>query len=240
MSTLHSRASPTLGAGGKIKSGPQQRGTKSQLAASPLPSRGPKRRQKCYVTPPFLGISDAWRGEQNQKWSPTKGNKIRSGYLTPAFSEARKRAEMRHQPCILKDPQRQAQGAKSEMVRSKGKQHHKWSPTKGNKIRSGYLTLAFSAPRLHCFTLAGCTQNVRGGIFFTSSGSNGGCWMVLVFLRLFFVFCKKGFFSPYAFSGAQNRAGILCQPCILRGPQQKGTKLDLATSPLPSREPKRG
>ena len=35
-----------------------------------------------------------------------------------------------------------------------------------------------------------------GAICFTSSGSNGGCWVVLVFPRLFFG--KMGFFSPYA------------------------------------------
>ena len=40
---------------------------------------------------------------------------------------------LRHR-CILKDPQRQAQAAKNE----------EWSPTKGNKIRSGCLTPAFS------------------------------------------------------------------------------------------------
>ena len=33
-------------------------------------------------------------------------------------------------------------------------------------------------------------------ICFTSSGSNGDCWVVLVFPRLFF--SKKGFFFPYA------------------------------------------
>ena len=35
-----------------------------------------------------------------------------------------------------------------------------------------------------------------GAICFTSSGSNGGCWVVLVFPCLFFG--KMGFFSPYA------------------------------------------
>ena len=39
----------------------------------------------------------------------TKGGKIRSGYLTLAFSEAQKRAELLRHP-ILRDPQRQAQG----------------------------------------------------------------------------------------------------------------------------------
>ena len=36
-----------------------------------------------------------------------------------------------------------------------------------------------------------------GAICFTSSGSNGGCWVVLVFPRLFFS-GKMGFFFPYA------------------------------------------
>ena len=52
----------------------------------------------------------------------TKGEKIRIGCLTPAFSGAHKRAEMLRHPCILGDPQ-----------------------TKGDKIRIGCLTLAFSA-----------------------------------------------------------------------------------------------
>ena len=37
-----------------------------------------------------------------------------------------------------------------------------------------------------------------GAICFTSSGSNGGCWVVLVFPRFFFFFFgKKGFSLPY-------------------------------------------
>ena len=51
----HSRGSPTKGS--KSRSVPQQRGTKSEVAASPLPSRGPKRGRKCYVTPAFSGCT---------------------------------------------------------------------------------------------------------------------------------------------------------------------------------------
>ena len=51
----------------------------------------------------FSGIPNKW--EQNQKCSPTKGNKIRSGCLTLAFSGAQKRAEMLCRPSILGDPQ---------------------------------------------------------------------------------------------------------------------------------------
>ena len=43
-----------------------------------------------------------------------------------------------------------------------------------------------------------------------------------------------------AFSGAQKGAEMLCHPCILGDPEQRGTKSELAASPLPSRGPKRG
>ena len=69
------------------------------MATSPLPSQGPKRGRNRYITPAFSGSPNA-----------KLGNKIRSGYLTPAFSVAQKRAELLHNPCILGDPQRQARG----------------------------------------------------------------------------------------------------------------------------------
>ena len=45
---------------------PQHRGTKSEVAAPPLPSWGPKRGRKCYITPAFRG-------------SPTEGDGNKSG-----------------------------------------------------------------------------------------------------------------------------------------------------------------
>ena len=51
----------------------------------------------------------------------TKGDKLRNGYLSLAFSRPHKWAKMLHHPCILGDPQ-----------------------TKGDKIRIGCLTHAFS------------------------------------------------------------------------------------------------
>ena len=54
---------------------PKQRGTKSEMAASHLPSRGPKRGRKCYVTPVFLGV--AYKGGQNQNWLPHPWGKDR-------------------------------------------------------------------------------------------------------------------------------------------------------------------
>ena len=66
---------------------PQHRGTKSEVAASPLPSRGPKRGRKCYVTPAFSGPL--------QKGTETK--------------VAHKRAEVLCHPCILGGPQTRGQ-----------------------------------------------------------------------------------------------------------------------------------
>ena len=69
------------------------------MAASALPSRGPKRGRNCYVTLAFSGVPKAKRGEN-----------IKIGCLTPAFSGAQKRAELLRNPCILRGPQRQARG----------------------------------------------------------------------------------------------------------------------------------
>ena len=70
---------------------------------------GPKRGRKCYVTRAFSGIPKQ------------RGDKIRSGHLTPAFSGPQKRAEVLRSTCILGDPQ-----------------------TKGDQIRNGCLIRAFS------------------------------------------------------------------------------------------------
>ena len=111
--------SPTKG--DKIRSGPQQRGTKSEVAASTLPSRGPKRGRKCYVTHAFSGVPNTKRVEQNQKWSPAKGNKIRNGCLTPAFLGAQKRVEMLRNPAFLGVPEH---GFKKGPHQASGKKPH--------------------------------------------------------------------------------------------------------------------
>ena len=83
-----------------ILGGPQQRGQNQS---------GPKRGQKCYITPAFSGV-------------PSKGDKIKAGpkeggnATSPLHSRGsptkgtkskrpQKRAEMLHHPCILGDPQ---------------------------------------------------------------------------------------------------------------------------------------
>ena len=90
---------------------PQKREKTSKVAYE-----GPKTGRKCYVTPAFRGIPNAKRGEQNNKWSPRNGNKIRSGCLNPAFSGAQERAQMLCHPGILRDPQQR--GTTSEVAAS--------------------------------------------------------------------------------------------------------------------------
>ena len=211
-SHLHSRGSPTQSAGNKVRSG------------SPLHSRGPKRGQNCYVS----GVHNAKRAVQNQKWLPHPcllggpkeggngnsppvfsgvpnakfgGGKIKRGYLTLACSGAEKKAEMLCHPCILRGPQRQARGAKSEVAAS---------------------TLPFGRPKRgrKCYA----TLHSRGSPT-PSAGTK----------------ITSGCLTP-ACSRAQKKAEMLHQPCILGGPQHqaRGAKPELASSPLPSRGPKRG
>ena len=66
--------------------------------------------------------------------------------------------------------------------------------TKSELLIEGYAATSFlsshlkspSMPQLHCFTHARGTQNVCGGYMTPSSGSNGGCWVVLVGLLFLF------------------------------------------------------
>ena len=129
---------------------------RKEVAASPLPSWGPKRGRNCYATPAFSGVPNVKRGEQNQKWSPTKGNKIRSGCLTPAFSGSQKRAEMHVTPTFSGIPNKGEQnqkwlphpcllGGPKEGGNAMSPLHSRGSPTPsaGSKI-SGYLNPAFS------------------------------------------------------------------------------------------------
>ena len=88
---------------------PKQRGTTSQLVASPLPSRGPKRGQKCYVTPTISGTPKQ-RGTKAVAASrlPSRGPKRgRKCHVTPAFSgvpkERGKKKWLPH-PCFLGGP----------------------------------------------------------------------------------------------------------------------------------------
>ena len=84
---------------------PRQKGRKSDVAASPVPSQGPRRGLNCYVTPAFS------RG-RNAK----RRGKIRSGCLTPMFLEAQKRPVLLRNHCILGGPKRQGRGENQKWV----------------------------------------------------------------------------------------------------------------------------
>ena len=124
-SPLHSWGSPTKGntIRNKIRNG------RLTLAFSEARNRAEMLRHPCI-------LGDPNKGEQNQKWSPAKGNKISIGCLTPTFSGAQKRAEMLCHPCILGDPQQR--GTKSKVVASP-------VPSRGPKRgQTCYATPAFS------------------------------------------------------------------------------------------------
>ena len=196
---------------------PQQRGTKSQVAASTLPSRGPKRWRKCYVTPTFLGSRT--KGEQNQKWLPH-----------PCLLGGQKMAEMLRHAYVLRDPQQR--GTESQVAASP-------LPSPGPKGgRKCYVTLAFSGvPNKgeqnqkwlpHPCLLRGPKGGHRCYVTPAFSGSPTKGNKI-----------TRGCLTP-AFSGAQKRAEMLRHPYILRDHQQRGTKSQVAASPLPSRGPKEG
>ena len=117
------------------------------MATSLLPSRGPTRGRNSGATPALSEVPNAKCGE-----------KIRSGFLTPTISGAEKRAEVLRvlrNPCILRDPQRQAQGEIQKWLAHpcilKGPQRGRKCyvtpaflrvPYRG-KSSTGYLTTAF-------------------------------------------------------------------------------------------------
>ena len=101
---------------------PQHRGTKSEVAASPLPSRGPKRGRKCYITPAFSGVPNI--GVQNHKWLPHPyllGGPKEGGSATSPLrfrgspnkgtksKVAHKWAEMLYDPYVLGGPRKAVQ-----------------------------------------------------------------------------------------------------------------------------------
>ena len=97
-SPLHSRGSPKKGS--KIRSGPQQRGTKSELAASPLPSRGPKGGRKCYVTLAFSGSNGFKKGVLTGpvEKSPSRGSSMVQSNPTTNVPKREKKEGLRERP----------------------------------------------------------------------------------------------------------------------------------------------
>ena len=233
MSPLHSRASPTPSAGGKIRSGPQQRGTKSEVAASPLPSRGPKRGRKCIVTLAFSGITNAKCGKQKQKRSPTKGKEIRSGP-----QQWGTKSQVAASPLPSRGPKR---GRKCYVTPAFSGSP---TPSMGSKIKSGCLTPAFSRAQKRAEMqrhpcILGDTQSqgqeAKSEVV-PNKGEQNQKWPPHPCLL---TGPKEGgnATSPLHSRGSPKpRAGSK----IRSGPQQRGTKSEKAASPLPSHGPKRG
>ena len=122
------------------------KGTKSKVVASPLPSRGPERGRYCYITPAFSGVPNAKRGEQNQKWLPC-----------PCLLGAPQMGGNATSPLHSRGSPTPTRGTKSDVVASPPPSPgptnarnccvtHAISnvPKQGNKIKSGYLTPTFS------------------------------------------------------------------------------------------------
>ena len=175
------------------------------MATSHLHSRGPKKGRNCYATPAFSGIPNAKRGD-----------KIRSGYLTPAFSRAQKRAELLHEPCILGDPQCQAPsenqkwlphlcllggpktgGSATYTLHSRGAP----TPSAGRKSEVATSAMPSRGPKRgqNCYVIPACS-----GILNAKRREK----------------MRSGYLTP-AFSGAQKKAELLRNPCILGDPQPK-------------------
>ena len=154
------------------------KGIKSEVAASPLPSRGSTSGRKCYVTPPFSrvpkqgnkcksGCLPCLLGGPQEGGSATYllhsrvskyGDRMRSGCLNPAFSGAHKRAEVLCTPCILGGSQT-SDKHRSGCPNLAFLRAHNWAevlcnlsfsgvPRQGDKIRSGYLTPTFFGDKI--------------------------------------------------------------------------------------------
>ena len=187
--------------------------------ATPAPAfSGAQERTQLLRNPCILGNPQRQAWAENQKWlphpcilggpkesgiateplhsrgsqTPSSGTKIRSGYLTPAFSGAQKRAELLRNPCILGNPKRQARG-----------QHQKWLPhpriLRGPKRgRNCYIT-----PALSGIPIAKLGDKIRSG------------------------------FLTLAFPGAQKRAELLRNLCILGDPQRQAREENQKWLPHP-------
>ena len=111
---------------------PKQWGTKSELAASPLPSRGPK--QGGNATPPLHSRGPPNKGGQNHKWLPHPcllgGPKEGGNAMSPLHSRGSPNNGGQNQnwlphPCLLGGP-KEGRNATSPL-------HSRGSPTKGTK-----------------------------------------------------------------------------------------------------------
>ena len=167
-----------------------ERHRQSKVAISPLPYPGPKRRRNCYRTLAFSGATNDNRGE-----------KIRTGYLTPAYSGTHRTEELLCDPAFSGVP-----NAKRE-----------------EKIRRGHLTPAFEPHP--------CLRGVEA-----KRGWN--CYVTPAFWGV--PKAKRGekirtrYLTP-PFSGAPKRAELLRNPEIIGGPQHQARREDHKWLPQPKK-----
>ena len=194
---------------------------------------------------------------------------MRSGYLIPASSRARRGRNCYATPTLL----RVAHAKRRDEIRS-GYATHIFSGAQKraellrnpcnlgvanakprSKIRSGYLTLAFSGAQKRAEFLRnrcilrepqqrGRKSEVAAPPLASRRPIRGqNCYVNPAFSGIPNAKrgdeIKSGYLIP-AFSGAHKRAELLCNACILGDPQQRGRKSEVATPPLPSRGPKKG
>ena len=169
-----------------------------------------------------------------------------------------------HNPCILGGPQQNKQnqicppylcgGVGGKRGRNRGvTPAFLGMPNKEDKNRRGCLTPAFfGGPKVGELLRNPCILGVpqqRGTKSEPPTSpqryrhAKGGrkCYVTPAFLGIPNKGdeIRMGHLTP-AFLGAQKWAELLCDPCILGGPQQRGTKSQVATSYLPSQRPKSG
>ena len=226
--------------------------TKSKVVISPLPSWGARIGRNGHITPTLSGLPQ--QQEQNQRWlhhpcllggpesggmatqplhshgSPNTGNKIKSGYITPAFLGARNRREWLHNPYIVGGLP--TIGRKSEVATAP---LPSWVPRIG---RNGYITPALSRVPQQW----GQNQKWLHHPCFLGA-RNWAEWLHKPHLlrgpRPMGTKSEHAT-SPLPSGGARNWAEWLRNPCLLGGSPTMGTKLEGATSPLLSRGPKLG
>ena len=167
-----------------------------------------------------------------------RGDKIRSGYITPDFSWAQKWAELLGNPCVIRGPKHKGENQKwmrvllgvpksGEKITSEERLHHPCLlrgprernfnvtptflrvPIRGDKMKSGSITPGlFGRPKV-------------GGVAtypLCSWGSHG--------------VDTKSKVATCAVSGAQKWAELLRNPCRSQWSQEVGTKSGIAASPL--------
>ena len=249
--------------------GSPSKGSKLEVATSPLRSRRARRRLNCHITPAFSAV-------------PIKGHKIISDYTASTFSRGREwgvvlhntfvlgiphgrgpNQKWLHHPCLLWGSQEGGiapyplrsrgsppNGTKLEVATSlqpswgpaRGRNcymTHVFSavPIKGDKIRSGYITFAFSGDHKRAQVLHNscilCSPRQRPQhqkwlhhpCVLGDSHQPRQNWKWLHHSNLL---------------GGPQKGGIATYLLRSRGSQSKGTKSELATSPLPSRGATRG